>query len=270
MIQSAFRTIVSSIWVAAGLAMLVSGAAARATEVDVEIVLAADGSGSIDDDELAFQREGWARALASPDVLSAIRQGTLGRIAIAYVEWGGPTSQHVIVDWMRIEDEASAAAFGDRLRKAPRAARGYNSISAAIDFSVSLIDSNAFEGLRRVIDVSGDGPNIGGPPIESSRDQAIAKGFSINALAIQRPGGSYRGPAGQSLADYFAQSVIGGPGAFVEIANEQQPFDIAARRKLVQEIASLGAERRLARNGRNGFDHRLNRPISGPQPGSAL
>lgn len=229
------------------LTLLTLSAPLRAEPVDVELVLAADGSGSIDNDELAFQREGWARAIESDEVLSAIRNGAHGKIAVLYMEWGGPTSQHVIVDWHVVSDLESARRFGDRLRTEPRAARGYNSISAAIDFSVNLVETNAYQGLKKVIDVSGDGPNIGGPPIEVSREAAVLKGFTINALAIKRPGGSYRSPDGRPLEDYYAEAVIGGPGAFVEIANADQPFADAARRKLVLELAAAPGPRLASR-----------------------
>jgi hypothetical protein len=219
------------------LCLLAGSVAARAEPVDVELVIAADGSGSIDADELRLQREGWASALESPEVLAAIADGMIGRIAIVYVEWGGPASQHVIVDWHVIGDAASAARFGSRLREAPRMAYGYNSISAAIDFGVDLVEANAFEAARKIIDVSGDGPNIGGPPISLSRANALAKGFTINALAIRRPGGSIRSIDGRPLERYYADAIIGGPGAFVEIADETRPFAVAAKRKLLQEIA---------------------------------
>jgi hypothetical protein len=211
---------------------------AAAQSVDLELVFAADGSGSIDDDELRLQRRGWADALASHEVLDAIRAGPLGSIAVAYMEWGGPQSQVLIVDWHVIQDEASARRFGDKLVSAPRGAVGWNSISNAIDFSVRLVDGNAIEGTRKVIDVSGDGPNIGGRPIEAARDEAVAKGFTINALAIRRPGGRPGGPGGQSLEDYYREQIIGGPGAFVEIADAEKPFAIAARRKLLSEVAA--------------------------------
>jgi hypothetical protein len=210
---------------------------AHAEPVDVELVIAADGSGSIDADELALQRDGWASALESADVLAAIRDGYIGAIAVVYVEWGGPSSQHVIVDWHVIRDAAGASVFGAKLRQAPRAARGYNSISAAIRFGVGLVESNAHEGARKVVDVSGDGPNIGGPPISEVRAETLAKGFTINALAISRPGGSIRSADGLPLDRYYAERVIGGPGAFVEIADETRPFAVAAKRKLLQEIA---------------------------------
>lgn len=210
---------------------------AAAESVDLELVFAADGSGSIDDDELRLQRRGWADALASREVLDAIRAGPLGAIAVAYMEWGGPQSQVLIVDWHVIRDEPSARVFGDKLLAAPRGAVGWNSISNAIDFSVKLADGNAIEGTRKVIDVSGDGPNIGGRPIDAAREEAVAKGFTINALAIRRPGGRPGGPGGQSLEDYYREQVIGGLGAFVEIADEEKPFALAARRKLLSEVA---------------------------------
>jgi hypothetical protein len=222
-------------------------ASARAEPVDLELVFAADGSGSIDSDELRLQRQGWADALTSKDVLDGIRDGHIGAIAVAFMEWGGPSSQVLIVDWHVIRDEASARVFSSKLMSAPRGAVGYNSISNAIDFSVRLVESNAHDGTRKVIDVSGDGPNMNGRSLDLARAEALAKGFTINALAIRRPGsGRSGGPGGMSLEDYYAQSVIGGPGSFVEIANETQPFAVAARRKLLTEIADTGIAMRHA------------------------
>jgi len=222
-------------------------APARAESVDLELVFAADGSGSIDDEELRLQRKGWADALTSQDVLTGIKDGPLGAIAVAYMEWGGPQSQVLIVDWHVVRDEASARVFADKLLGAPRGATGYNSISNAIDFSVRLVEGNAHDGTRKIIDVSGDGPNMGGRSLEAARADALAKGFTINALAIRRSGGRPGGPGGMSLEDYYAQAVIGGPGAFVEIANETQPFAVAARRKLLTEIAGGPGATRFAR-----------------------
>lgn len=212
-------------------------AAQRLEPVDVLLALAADGSGSIDDDELRLQREGYAEALAAPDFLKIVSEGAHGRIAVAYIEWGGPASQHVIVDWQAIHDAASARDFGEKLIIRPRAARGFNSISAAIDFSVAQMARAPYRPLRRVIDVSGDGPHIGGRPVEEARDEAVAMGIVINALAILRPGGAVRGPGGRSLPDHYRDAVIGGPGAFVEIADENRSFADAVRRKLRVEIA---------------------------------
>lgn len=205
--------------------------------VDVELVLAADGSGSIDDDELAFQRDGYAQAITSDAVLNVIQSGIHGAIALAYVEWGGPGSQHTIVDWTKISDAASAERFAELLRNRPRAAVGYNSISAAIDYSVDLIETNSWNGFKKVIDVSGDGPNIGGRPVQLARNDAVARGITINGLVIVRPGGGYRGPSGEPLDVHYRNDVIGGPGAFVAIAGGDVDFAVAVRRKMVQEIA---------------------------------
>jgi len=210
---------------------------ARAEPVDVELVLAADGSGSIDDDELAFQRRGYAEAIQSPEVLNAVRAGIHGAIAVAYVEWGGPTSQHTIVDWTIVRDPASAAAFGAALVSRPRAAYGYNSISAAIDYSVHLLETNDHQGLKRVIDVSGDGPNIGGRAVTAARDDAVALGIVVNGLVIERPGGTVRRVNGEPLSVHYERDVIGGPGAFVMVADENRSFAEAVRAKMVLEIA---------------------------------
>jgi hypothetical protein len=222
-------------------------ATAHAESVDLELVFAADGSGSIDTEELRLQRKGWADALTSQDVLKGIEDGPVGAIAVAYMEWGGPSSQVLIVDWHVIRDEASARVFADKLLAAPRGAYGYNSISNAIEFSVRLAETNAHEGTRKVIDVSGDGPNMGGRSLEQARADALAKGFTINALAIRRPGsGRPGGPGGMALEEYYGRSVIGGPGSFVETADETQPFAVAARRKLLTEIAGRAPATRLA------------------------
>jgi hypothetical protein len=220
--------------------------AASAEPVDLELVFAADGSGSIDSDELRLQRLGWADALTSKDVLDGIKDGPIGAIAVAFMEWGGPSSQVLIVDWHVIRNEASAKVFADKLVNAPRGATGYNSISNAIDFSVRLVETNAHQGTRKVIDVSGDGPNMNGRPLDSARAEALAKGFTINALSIRRPGGRPGGPGAMSLEEYYAQNVIGGPGSFVEIADETRPFAVAARRKLLTEIADRSLPSRFA------------------------
>lgn len=211
---------------------------AQPVDVDLELVLAADGSGSIDDDELRLQREGWADAITSPEVLNAIGDGALGRIAVMYFEWGSALSQVVIVDWQVIEDGASAGRFAQALRSRPRGAKGYNSISAAIDFGVEQVEHNTFNGQRKIIDISADAGNRGGRVVTEARDAAVALGYTINGLAILRPGGRpglVQGAA--TLEEYFRLYVIGGPSAFVETVDERQPFRIAARRKLVQEIA---------------------------------
>jgi len=207
-------------------------------QVDVELVLAADGSGSIDADELALQRRGYAEAITSRDVLNAIEGGLIGSIAIIYVEWGGPASQHTIVDWHVVRDAASADVFAQKVVESPRQAFGYNSISGAIAYGADRIRENAFDGLKKVIDISGDGPQIGGPPLAETRAVALAEGITINGLVIRRPGGAVQGPR-RNLTEHYAQDVIGGPGSFVIVADETRSFSQAVRQKLVQEIASI-------------------------------
>jgi len=211
--------------------------AAAAEPVDLELVLAADGSGSIDDDELKLQRDGYAAAITHPRILEAIQRGYHRAIAVAYMEWGGPDSQHVIVDWRRISDAASAAAFAAELRQAPRAARGYNSISEAIAFSSALIAANGFEGQRKIIDVSGDGPQIGGRSLAEAHALARAQRITVNALVIKSPGGGYPGPRGEPLDEHYRNDVIGGRGAFVVVAEGRRGFAKAILRKLILEIA---------------------------------
>jgi hypothetical protein len=210
---------------------------AQPIDVDLELVLAADGSGSIDDRELALQREGYAEAIADPEILSLIQGSLSGRIAVAYVEWGGAFSQHTIVDWTVIDGPESAAAFGEALRSAPRKASGYNSISNAIDYSVNLIETNEHKGLRRIIDVSADGPNIGGRSVVAARDDAVAKGFTINALLVLHREGSLPGWNAQELVDHYERDVIGGMGAFVMTVDENRTFAEAVRAKLILEVA---------------------------------
>jgi len=225
-------------WLAVSVLLFAAnGAVAQQLPVDLELVLTADGSGSIDDQELALQRQGYADAVTHPVILDIIESGFHGKIAVAYVEWGGPFSQHTIVDWMVISDATSARAFAEALLTAPRRAQGYNSISAAIDYSVSLIETNAFAGLRRIVDVSGDGPNIGGRSVRAARDDAVAKGITINALVVKSRGGGYPGPNGEPLEDHYANDVIGGLGAFVKVADETTGFAEAVRQKMILEIA---------------------------------
>lgn len=220
---------------AAFVALAVLAAPARAEEVDLELVLAADGSGSIDADELRLQRDGYADALESPEVLAGIRGGVIGAIAVAYTEWGGATSQHTIVDWHVIKDAASAKAFADKVRRAPRQAYGYNSISGAMLYGAKLMRENAHEGARKVIDISGDGPQIGGPPLAPARAEVLTEGVVINGLVINRPGGRV---GGAGLVDHYNTEVIGGPGAFVMVAEDTNVFAAAVRAKLIREIAT--------------------------------
>ncbi len=210
---------------------------AAAEPVDLELVLAADGSGSIDEDEFMLQRRGYAEAITSRPVLAAIAGGRHGAIALAYVEWAAPDSVHTIVDWAVIRGPAEAADFAARLMAAPRVARGYNSISEAIAHSTRLIESNAHQGTRKVIDVSGDGPQINGRPLPLMRAAALNAGITINALLIRRAGGGVPGPRGEALGEHYANEVIGGFGAFLMTVEHTDSFTDAVRKKMVQEIA---------------------------------
>jgi hypothetical protein len=227
-------------WVLVPFAALVFGAspaAAQKLPVDVELVLAADGSGSIDDNELKLQRQGYARAITHQLVLNAIRGGRHQRIAVQFIEWGAPSSVEIIVDWHLIRDKASAQAFAAKLVKAPRKVFGYNSISAAIVKAAHEIKTNRYEGLRKIIDISGDGPQINGPPLDVVRAAALKAGITINGLVIAARGGRYSGPASAGLVGHYQRQVIGGPGAFVMVADEKTPFWEVVLRKLVREVA---------------------------------
>ena len=211
-----------------------------AEKVDVELVLAVDGSGSIDDIEFALQRKGYARAISHPLVLNAIRGGEFQKLAVLFVEWGAPESVETIVDWTVIRGAASAKAFADRLIAAPRQVFGYNSISAAIAYSTKQLLSNAYDGRQKIIDISGDGPQINGPLLGPVRAAALNAGITINGLAIKtRTGTSFRSSFGVSLEDHYRQDVIGGPGAFVMAADEETPFEEVILSKLVREIAMV-------------------------------
>jgi len=211
------------------LAVMISQAEARIdTPVDLELALAVDISRSIDEGEALLQRQGYVRAFRDPAVIQAIRSGVLRRIAVIYFEWAGMNLPEVVVGWTLIEDEASAFAFAATLdRIAPHAARR-TSISRAIDFALPLFEGNGVEGTRRVIDVSGDGAsNQGGAPA-FARKRALAAGITINGLAIMNDE--------PKLDLYYLLGVIGGPGAFVEVANTIGDFARAMRVKLLREI----------------------------------
>ncbi|HAA92397.1 MAG: hypothetical protein CMM48_15100 [Rhodospirillaceae bacterium] len=210
-----------------------------ATEnVDLELVLAADGSGSIDDAEFELQRRGYAAAITNPRVLAAITGGIHQAIAITYVEWAAPDSVATVVGWHMIHDAKSAKAFADKLVKAPRMVDGYNSISAAILYGVNEIEKNAYSGIRKIIDISGDGPQINGPPLPFARNYALSKGITINAIAIDTPYDPRTGPNGEPLAVHYKNDVIGGQSPFVLVAKGRKDLAKAILRKLILEIAA--------------------------------
>lgn len=221
------------------LATLVSLTPAMAEDVDLELVFLADSSGSIDTGENMFQRQGHARAIMHPDVLSAINQGLLQRIAVTYVEWGNASNQDVVVPWTIIDGPESAQKFVDDLLAAPRRARGFNAIGSALTKGQQLIEDNDIRGTRLVMDLSGDSANNwDGVPIELARDNAVAASIVINGLPILCREVNCGGrPVSYDLEKAFEEKIIGGPGAFVVTARDRESFEMAVRRKLILEIA---------------------------------
>jgi hypothetical protein len=222
---------------ALALGLLLS-APAFSEEVDVELVLLADTTGSIDDAEALFQRQGYAEAITDPRVLNAIATTLTGRVAVTYVEWAGPSSQVTVVPWTVIDGPEAAGRFAADLMVPPRLAFGRNAIGAALLHGKDLIEGNDIDGLRRVIDFSGDSANNRqGPAVGPAREAVLAAGITINALALYCRGCSR--PSSENLTARFANEIIGGPGAFVVAAESPDTFSDAVVRKLVLEIAGL-------------------------------
>ena len=213
--------------------------AAAAGRVDLELVLLADASRSIDDAEIRFQRQGHAAAITHPEVLGAIAQGFEQRIAVTYVEWGQASSQEIVVPWTVVDGPESAAAFAAALLEAPRRAFGPNAIGNALAAAHALIETNEFDGYRKVIDFSGDSAySFGGMPIAEARGAALAADIVINGLAILCRAEECSGrPVNYDLEAAFADLIIGGPASFVVTADRDARFAEAVRRKLLLEIA---------------------------------
>jgi hypothetical protein len=229
---------------------LAGGSALAADQVDVALVLVTDVSRSIDDSEFKLEKDGYAAAFTSKEVLNAIRGGVAGAISVAYVEFASSFEVRTVLDWTTIRDEASARAFADRLVAAPRSFWGRTAISAGIDRGIAMLTEGGVASPRRVIDVCGDGTNNAGREVTEARDDAIRAGIAINGLAIindhpvswtfahvQPPGG---------LAKYYRENVIGGPGAFVLEVHDFHAFGEAMTRKLVSEIAGRDRAARYA------------------------
>lgn len=210
--------------------------------VDVALVLAVDGSRSMDRGEFQLQRKGYADALRHPDFLSAVRSGMHRRIALAYFEWAGAGQPQSVVDWAIIDSEASAAAFAARIEERPDSGSRYGtSISGAIDHAAGMFAASPASAPRQVLDVSGDGPNNMGGPVTEARDRALAKGLVINGLPVMiSPKRAFR-----ELDRYYADCVTGGPGSFVMPVYDVAEFATAIRRKLVLEISGLEPQPRL-------------------------
>jgi hypothetical protein len=218
-----------------------------AADVDVELVLAVDVSYSMDPDEQALQREGYVAALTSREFLDALRHGIHGRIAVTYFEWAGATDQRIVVPWRLVDGAASAQALADEIARAPYRRAYRTSISGALTFAAPLFGTGGHHGVRRVIDVSGDGANNQGKLIVPTREEVLAQGITINGLPImlKRPN-----PATldiENLDVYYEDCVIGGPGSFVVPIRERDKFKEATRQKLILEVAGVTPAAKLVR-----------------------
>jgi hypothetical protein len=221
--------------------------------VDVELIIAVDVSYSMDMDELAVQREGYAQAIVSKEFLQALKTGPNGKVAVTYFEWAASNDQKIIIPWRVIDGPETADAVADEILRTPIRRASRTSISGAIYFAMPLFDENPYRGLRRVIDISGDGPNNNGAPVTPARDEALSKGIVINGLPIMVKEPSYSTMDIDNLDWYYEDCVIGGPGAFVVPIKDREKFKEAIRTKLTQEVASRKPERAVV-------------PVAGKEP----
>jgi Protein of unknown function (DUF1194) len=215
---------------------------AAAETVDLQLVLAADVSRSVDDGEFQLQRQGYAAAFQDARVLRAIRSGQIGKIAVCYVEWSGPESLTVIADWTVVSDDETAGAFAEAILAPQRPFANRTAIGAAISFAMTQFERSGTDSLRRTIDVSGDGTNTNGPEPALMREIAIGEGVTINGLVILSPepmpwNPHHTHPPG-GLENYYRENVIGGPGAFVMVVEDFTSFAYAVTNKLIREIAA--------------------------------
>jgi Protein of unknown function (DUF1194) len=218
---------------------------AAETNVDVELVLAVDVSYSMDPDEQALQREGYVAALTSPEFLDALGHGTYGRIAVTYFEWAGAADQKILLPWRLIDGAASARAVADEIARAPYRRAYRTSISGALTFAAPLFGTAGYRGVRRVIDVSGDGANNQGKSVAPVRDAVVAQGITINGLPIMLKRPSAGSIDIEDLDVYYEDCVIGGAGAFVVPIKDLDKFKEATRAKLVLEVAGPDAAPRV-------------------------
>jgi hypothetical protein len=233
----------------ATLGVIGPAVASAAEQVDLLLVLASDVSRSVDHPKFLLQREGYAAAVADPHVLDAIKSGPHQRIALCFVEWSGFGAQKLVIDWTMIDGAPAARKFGDQLIELPRSFADRTSISGGIEFAVAQLEHAPFEAQRRTIDVSGDGTNNAGRDVKLARDEALAKGIVINGLVIlsDRPvpwNAEHTNPPG-GLDKYYQDNVVGGPGAFVLVAENFNSFGRAIIKKLIAEIALLSPPSRV-------------------------
>ncbi len=209
------------------------------TAVDLALILAVDVSMSIDEGEAGVQRIGYIHALRDERVAKAIQTGPIGRIAIMYMEWSSIYHQRIVVPWRLVSDLESARAFAAELDEMPLKSGSTTSISAGIDYAVKLFDNNGYEATRKVIDISGDGYNDYGRPPADARDDAVAKGVTINGLAIMNKREEWKQAAPEDLDQYYRENVIGGPGSFYIAVHSLNDFSQSVLQKLILEIASV-------------------------------
>ncbi len=214
------------------------GGAVPGEEVDLALVIATDVSYSVDENEARFQRQGAITAFRSPEVVRAIQSAPRGRIAVAYIDFATIGANKVIAGWHIVHDKASADAFAGILEAAPRTLGVNTSISSGIELAGHLLDTIAYTADKRMIDISGDGPNNEGHLVDHARDEALAKGIIINGLPIMTPADQFDIYYLPDLDKYYAGCVIGGPGAFIQVARGFEDLERALRRKLIQEISS--------------------------------
>ncbi len=232
-------------WLLAAFLALTLAEPARAAEpVDTTLALISDVSRSIDDTEFTLQKDGYQAAFNNRDVIAAIKAGPIGAIAVTYIEFAGAYEVRTVVDWTVIRDAASAAAFTERLRAAPRMFWGRTAIGAGMEHALQALAAAPFEAQRRVIDVCGDGTNNNGPDVAGVRDKAVEAGVIVNGLAIinERPVSwtfAHVQPPG-GLPNYYRENVTGGPGSFVLEVHDFRSFGAAMTRKLINEIALGG------------------------------
>jgi len=222
-------------------ALSLLGTVARAQDVDLLLVLASDVSRSVDTRKFELQRQGYAAALSNRRVVEAIQSGPHGKIAICFVEWSGATSLKLVIDWTIVSDAASARKIGDQMLELPRSFADRTSISAGLEFAFAQLERSPFKAARRTIDVSGDGTNNSGRDIASVRDEVTAKGVTVNGLVILSDSPlpwnpEHTNPPG-GLGEYYRRNVIGGPGAFVMVAENHDSFGQAIVKKMIAEIA---------------------------------
>jgi hypothetical protein len=228
---------------------------ARAEEdVDLLLVLAVDVSRSIDQTKFMLQRDGYAAAVSNLGVLEAIRSGPHQRIALNFVEWSGFGAQKLVIDWAVVDGAGTARRFGDQIVEAPRSFADRTSISGGIEFASAQLERSPFRAPRRIIDVSGDGTNNAGRDVGAARDEVVAKGIVVNGLVILSDSqllfnAEHTNPPG-GLEKYYRDNVIGGPGAFVMVAEDFNAFGKAIVKKMIAEIAAAPSPRQRTASAR--------------------